>query len=148
MGVIESSLFSKAPTIVCGEANGSSWFRGELKSLRKYIVSPMNSTVTFNSHLDYIPVNNTLHNLPVNRIFMKISFLIGKLIIVLYIAITNTSFFLDLFLFILWTILCARNKYWGTTVIVSYFMVECNKYCLVFDPTRHKQWMHRSQCEL
>ena len=111
MGVIESSLFSKAPTFVCGEANGSSWFRGELKSLRKYIVSPMNSTVTFNSHLDYIPVNNTLHNLPVNRIFMKISFLIGKLIIVLYIAITNTSFFLDLFLFILWTILCARNKY-------------------------------------
>ena len=74
MGVIESLLFPEAPTIACGEANDSSWCHGELKRPRKYIASPVNSTATLNSHLDSTPMNNALHNLPVNSIFMKMSF--------------------------------------------------------------------------
>jgi hypothetical protein len=45
-----------------------------LRILRKCIVSLLNSPEEVNNLLDYSPVNNSLHNLPVNRIFMNMSF--------------------------------------------------------------------------
>jgi hypothetical protein len=45
-----------------------------LQSSSKYIASPVNSTGEVHSLLDYSPMTNSLHNLPVNRIFMNMSF--------------------------------------------------------------------------
>ena len=45
-----------------------------IKIPRMYIAFPVNSTGEVNSLLDFLPVNSSLHNLPVYRIFMNISF--------------------------------------------------------------------------
>jgi hypothetical protein len=45
-----------------------------LKIPRKYIASEVNNTRVVNNLLDYSAVNSSLHNLPVNMIFLNMSF--------------------------------------------------------------------------
>jgi hypothetical protein len=40
----------------------------------KYITSPVKNTIEGNSILDDSQVNSSLHNIPVNRIYMNMSF--------------------------------------------------------------------------